>query len=95
MKAIKLFALLVATVVLSAAAAAAERPPSTGVTSGPAAGTPVLPSTVVQKGNPFVVGLGRQNLCWQSDAAAGAPGVPAAVGTQGGAAAGSLSKRGK
>lgn len=92
-KAIKLLMFLVAGVVLSGGVGATERLRSTGSTSGPAAGTPVKPSIVVQKANPFVVG--PQNICWQSDVAAGAPGVQAAVGIQAGAAARGLSKRGE
>ncbi len=83
MKANKILVLLVSSVVFSSAAGAAEEPRSKGDTSGPAVGTPVEPSTVVQKENPFVAG--RPAL--QSDAAAGAPGMEAAPGTEAGAAA--------
>ena len=94
MKAIKLLILLVAAVVFSGAAGATtEHLRSTGSTSGPAAGTQVEPSTAVQKGNPFIVG--RQGVCWQSDVAAGVPGVASAVGTQAGPAAGGLSRSGE
>jgi len=82
MKAIKLLLLLASSVVFSGAAGAVE-PRSTGDTSGPAVGTPVKPSTVVQKGNPYVAGRPSR----QSEAAAGAPGVEAAPGTEAGAAA--------
>ena len=84
MKAIKLLLLLVSRVVLSGAAVAAQPPRSAGDTSGPAAGTPVAPSTVVQKQNPFAGGRPSR----QSEAAAGAPGVEAAAGTQAGTVAG-------
>ncbi len=78
MKAIKLL-LLSSAVVFSSAAQAAQQPRPAGDTSGPAVGTPVEPSTVVQKENPHVTGRAAQ-----SEAAAGAPGVEAAPGTEGG-----------
>ncbi|HTO79495.1 MAG TPA: hypothetical protein VMJ31_06950 [Methylocystis sp.] len=91
MKAIKLIVLLVSTVVFSSAAGAAEQPRAKGETSGPAVGTAVDPSTVVQKQNPYVAGRpGRQ-----SEAAAGAPGIEAAPGTEGGTVAGAAPKKGK
>jgi hypothetical protein len=83
MKAIKLLVVLASTVVFGSAAGATQQPRSTGDTSGPAAGSPVEPSTVVQKENPFVAGRPTS----QSDTAAGAPGMEAARGTQAGAAA--------
>ena len=91
MKAIKPILLLVSTVVFSGAAGAAEQPRSKGDTSGPAAGTPVEPSTVVQKDNPFV----RGRPISQSNAAAGAPGIEAGRGTQAGAAASDAPGKGK
>jgi hypothetical protein len=78
MKAIKLL-LLASTVVFGSAALAAQQPRPAGVTSGPAVGTPVEPSTVIQKENPHVTGRAAQ-----SEAAAGAPGVESAPGTEGG-----------
>ena len=69
MKAIKLL-LLASTVVFGSAALAAQPPRPAGDTSGPAVGTPVEPSTVIQKENPHVTGRAAQ-----SEAAAGAPGV--------------------
>ena len=80
MKAIKLL-LLASTAVFSGAALAAQQPRPAGDTSGPAVGTPVEPSTVVQKDNPYVTGRASQ-----SEAAAGAPGVEAAPGTEAGRA---------
>lgn len=53
--------------------------PSSGDTSGPATGTPVEPPTAVQKENPKNV-----DDSGASSAAAGAPGVEAKAGTQGG-----------
>ncbi len=84
MKAIRVLVLLVSTLAFGAAAGAAQPSRSPGDTSGPAVGTTVEPSTVVQKGNPFVRGRPSR----QSEAAAGAPGIEAAPGTQAGAAAG-------
>ncbi len=80
MKAIKLL-LLASTMVFGGAALAAQQPHPAGDTSGPAVGTPVEPSTVVQKDNPYVTGRASQ-----SEAAAGAPGVEAAPGTEAGPA---------
>ncbi len=59
--------------------------PSQGETSGPAAGKPVDPTTVVQKGNP----LAQENasptgLAGPSGTAAGSPGIESKAGTQGG-----------
>jgi len=84
MKAIKPLVLLVSTLVFSGAAGAVERADPAGDTSGPAVGTPVAPSTVVQKGNPYVGGRPSR----QSEAAAGAPGIEAAPGTEAGTVAG-------
>ncbi|BDV37625.1 hypothetical protein [Methylocystis bryophila] len=84
MKAIKPLLLLVSALSFSGAAAAVERAGSVGDTSGPAVGTPVAPSTVVQKANPYVGGRPSR----QSEAAAGAPGIEAAPGTEAGTVAG-------
>ncbi len=84
MKAIKLLVLLVSTLALGGGAGAAQPPHPLGNTSGPAVGTPVEPSTVVQKENPLVGGRPSR----QSEAAAGAPGIEAAPGTQAGTSAG-------
>ncbi len=78
MKAIKLL-LLASTVVFGSAALAAQPSRPAGDTSGPAVGTPVQPSTVIQKENPHVTGRAAQ-----SEAAAGAPGVESAPGTEAG-----------
>ncbi|MBV8456901.1 MAG: hypothetical protein JO122_09835 [Acetobacteraceae bacterium] len=60
------------------AAFAAGNTAATGVTSGPAAGTPTVPNTAVPKQN------------WSTNSAgatgAGAPGTPAKQGTEAGAA---------
>jgi hypothetical protein len=88
MKAIKLLLLLVSSVVLSSAAVAAPQSRSAGDTSGPAVGTPVEPSTVVQKENPYVGGRPSR----QSATAAGAPGIEAAPGTEGGTVTGGAPK---
>ncbi len=63
----------------------ATNAPSSGETSGPAAGTTVDPSTVVQKSNP----LAQENasptgLAGPSGTAAGSPGIEHKAGTQGG-----------
>jgi hypothetical protein len=84
MKAITLLVVLVSTVVFSSAAGAAQAPRSAGDTSGPAVGTPVEPSTVVQKENPFVGNRPSR----QSATAAGAPGIEAAPGTEAGTVTG-------
>ena len=80
MKAIKIL-LLTSGVAIGGAALAAQPPGAAGDTSGPAVGTPVEPSTVTQKENPHITGRAAQ-----SEAAAGAPGVEAAPGTEAGRA---------
>lgn len=82
--AIKPLLLLISVLSFSGAAVAVERADSAGNTSGPAVGTPVEPSTVVQKANPHVGGRPSR----QSEAAAGAPGIEAAPGTEAGTVAG-------
>lgn len=71
---------------------AMARQVETGNTSGPAAGTPVLPSTAVQKENPFIAqsilagcpGGGAQTTSRASGTSAGAPGIEGAPDTQSG-----------
>jgi hypothetical protein len=57
-----------------------------GVTSGPAVGTAVVPSTTAQKQNPAVpAGSGQSDAGTQQGAAGvGAPGAPAKSGSEGG-----------
>ena len=57
-----------------------------GVTSGPAVGTPVVPSTTAQKQNPAVPAGSRQSDpgLQQGAAGGGAPGVAAKPGSEGG-----------
>lgn len=57
-----------------------------GVTSGPAVGTAVVPSTTAQKQNPAIpAGSGQSDTGTQQGAAgAGAPGVAAKSGSEGG-----------
>jgi hypothetical protein len=58
-----------------------------GMTTGPATGTPVEPSTAVQKQNQTNPATGAEAA--QGATAAGAPGVAATPGTQGGPPPGS------
>lgn len=59
--------------------------PSEGETSGPAAGTHVDPSTVVQKSNPLAQDhASPAGVAGPSGTAAGAPGIEHKAGTQGG-----------
>ncbi|MGJ0506417.1 MAG: hypothetical protein ACR652_04630 [Methylocystis sp.] len=59
--------------------------PSQGETSGPAAGKPVDPPTVVQKENPMAQQYASPTgLAGPSGTAAGSPGVEHKAGTQGG-----------
>ena len=57
-----------------------------GVTSGPAVGTAVVPSTTAQKQNPAIpAGSGRSDTATQQGAAGvGAPGAAAKSGSEGG-----------
>jgi len=61
----------------------AERGGSSGDTSGPAIGSPVEPSTVVEKQNPKVK---RESKPGESGMAAGAPGIEGKPGTESGPA---------
>jgi len=76
---------LVAAVVGHHAATAATHAGSSGETSGPAIGTPVDPSTVVQKRNPFIR---PETLAGQSGVPAGSPGIEGKADTQSGTAPG-------
>lgn len=76
-------------------AALASGPPAlaqqqNGNTSGPAVGTPVVPSTAAQKQNPAIpTGSGQSDASTQQGAAGvGAPGVAAKSGSQGGSSPG-------
>ena len=63
----------------------ATNKPSQGETSGPATGTPVDPSTVVQKNNPMAQQYASPTgLAGPSGTAAGSPGIEHKAGTQGG-----------
>ncbi|AZG75747.1 MAG: hypothetical protein CTY36_13695 [Methylocystis sp.] len=55
-----------------------------GVTSGPAAGSPVEPSGAVQKDNPKAVDVNESGLAGSSGTSAGSPGVEGKKGTQSG-----------
>lgn len=57
-----------------------------GITSGPAVGTPVVPSTTAQKQNPATpANSGRSDAALQQGATGvGAPGVAAKPGSEGG-----------
>lgn len=83
MQTIKALTLLLALAVSYRHLAVLEQPPA-GDTSGPAAGTPVEPSTVVQKKNPYI-SRGREKP-GLSGTTAGAPGVEGGVNTQSGPA---------
>ncbi len=79
MKAIVTIAVALAIAAASSAVAKAE-----GNTSGPAAGTPVEPSTVVEKQNPHFWGVEKKS--GESGTSAGAPGIEGAPDTQSGPA---------
>ena len=82
----------VALLVLAPNAMAQQRPTpgQPGSTSGPAAGSPVQPSTAVQKETPGAAPQGTAGAqAQQGGVGAGAPGVTARPGTQGGPAPGS------
>lgn len=55
-----------------------------GVTSGPAAGSPVEPSGAVQKDNPQAADVNESGLAGPSGTSAGSPGVEGKKGTQSG-----------
>jgi opacity protein-like surface antigen len=55
-----------------------------GVTSGPAAGTPVEPSGTAQKDNPKAVDVNPTGVSGPSGTSAGAPAVEGKKGTQSG-----------
>lgn len=76
-----LFAALIATSIFAVAPARADDP---GDTSGPAAGTPVNPPTAVQKDNTHIPDMVPSDMPGPSATAAGAPGIEARKGTQGG-----------
>lgn len=62
-----------------------------GVTSGPAVGTPVVPSTTAQKQNPSSAAASGQpdtEATKQGAAAVGSPGVAAKPGSEGGSSPG-------
>ena len=79
-------ALAVTTVFLLGAAATAQ---TAGSTSGPAAGSSVVPNTAVEKenpANPASAGQAKEGVSPGAAAGAGAPGTAAKAGTQGGPA---------
>jgi hypothetical protein len=86
MTAIKPLAFLLALSAFVAYARAGEPPPDAGVTSGPAVGTAVEPSTATQKQNPYIPNAAEQKTSGVSGTAAGAPGIEAQPGTQSGQA---------
>lgn len=61
-----------------------------GITSGPAVGTAVVPSTTAQKQNPTAAASGQPGTAaeQQGAAAVGAPGVAAKPGSEGGSSPG-------
>jgi hypothetical protein len=71
--------LLIGTSAIAQQGTASGQP---GVTSGPASGSTVEPSTAVQKQNPSTQGTGTESA--QGALRAGAPGASARSGTQGG-----------
>lgn len=78
---IKTMFVAAALIAASAFAAKAEDP---GDTSGPAAGSDVLPPTAVQKDNTHIPDVTPSDRSGPSGTAAGAPGVEAHRGTQAG-----------
>ncbi len=77
--------MLIASLALSQPAMAQQQ--QQGVTSGPAVGTAVVPSTTTQKQNPAGPAVSGQSggaAMQQGAAAVGAPGVAAKPGPQGG-----------
>jgi hypothetical protein len=76
-------ALIAAGALLFTASARADDP---GDTSGPAAGTPVMPSTSVQKDNTHIPDVTPSDLSGPSGTSAGAPGIEGKRGTQAGKA---------
>jgi len=77
--------MLIASFALSQPALAQQQ--QHGVTSGPAVGTAVVPSTTAQKQNPANAdpsGQPSTEAAQQGAAAVGAPGVPAKSGSEGG-----------
>ncbi|TLG78040.1 hypothetical protein [Methylocystis sp. B8] len=81
----KRFAVMVSlALAFLAPAALAEEQQDQGVTSGPAAGTPVEPSGAVQKDNPSAVEANPSGLPGPSGTSAGAPAVEGKKGTQSG-----------
>jgi len=59
-------------------------PSEPGDTSGPAAGKPVTPPTVVQKDNPHIPDITPPGVPGPSAVSAGAPGIEGKKGTQAG-----------
>lgn len=74
---------LIASLAFGASALAQQQ----GITSGPAVGTPVVPSTTAQKQNPAVTAPGGQSNITgvqQGAVGVGAPGTVAKSGSEGG-----------
>jgi len=82
---------MAATMLLVAVPAATAQ--TAGSTSGPAAGSPVVPNTAVQKENPANTAPGadqaKEGVSPGAAVSAGSPGATAKEGTQGGPAPGS------
>ena len=79
--------MLIASLALSQPTLAQQQ----GITSGPAVGTTVVPSTTAQKQNPVAAGASGQPdgaATQQGAAAVGAPGVAAKSGSEGGSSPG-------
>ena len=69
---------------LAPATIAEEQSQDQGVTSGPAAGSPVEPSGAVQKDNQKAADVNESGLAGPSGTSAGSPGVEGKKGTQSG-----------
>ncbi|ULO24740.1 hypothetical protein [Methylocystis sp. SB2] len=69
---------------LAPAAIAEVQSQDQGVTSGPAAGSPVEPSGAVQKDNPKAADVNESGVAGPSGTSAGSPGVEGKKGTQSG-----------
>jgi hypothetical protein len=73
---------------ISGGAMAQKAQPGSGSTTGPAAGTPVMPSTATQKQNPYITKAGPQTMSGVSGTSAGAPGIEGSPDTQSGRSVG-------
>ena len=83
---IKALVVFLALSAVGAYARAGEPPADAGVTSGPAVGTAVQPSTATQKQNPHIPDAADQKTSGVSGTSAGSPGIESQPGTQSGQA---------